>query len=70
MVHCTLLPVANWELCKVHDLPCHDKEKKKAMGYENNKQCEDWLKERNKQERERKRKNIFALKAEVIVIVV
>lgn len=28
MVHCTLVPVANWELCKVHDLPCHDEVKK------------------------------------------
>ena len=39
--HGRLAPVANWELCKVHDLSCHD-EVKKNMEYKNNKQCDVW----------------------------
>lgn len=69
MVHCTLVPVANWELCKVHDLPCHDEVKKKLWDTRTTNNAMSGYRNVTSK-RERKRKNIFALKAKVIVIVV
>lgn len=60
MVHCTLAPVANWELCKVHDLPCHDKVKKLWDTRTINNAMSGCRNVTSKRERERK--NIFALK--------